>query len=47
MTNLEYYKDIEIPSVNREKPGTSFVSHDNREEAIINITNFVKNSILH
>ncbi|KAK8839310.1 hypothetical protein M9Y10_032244 [Tritrichomonas musculus] len=42
MKNLEYYKDIEIPSVNREKPRTSFISHDNRDEAIINITNFEK-----
>lgn len=40
MTDIEYYKNIEVPSVNKERPRTSFVSHDEREEAIQNITNF-------
>lgn len=37
-----YHKEIEIASVNKEKPRTSFVSHINREEAIRNITDFEK-----
>lgn len=39
MTDIEYYKNIEVPSVNKERPRASFVSHDESEEAIQNITN--------
>lgn len=40
--NTEYYQDIETVSINKEKPRTSFISHDNREDAITNITDFEK-----
>lgn len=40
MFKTEYYKDIKTVSVNKEKPRTSFVSHDDREEALSHVTEF-------
>ncbi|KAK8839035.1 hypothetical protein M9Y10_032501 [Tritrichomonas musculus] len=40
MLHIDYYKIIKSVAVNKEEPRTSFVSHDDRDEAITNITNF-------
>lgn len=42
MSHIEYYQDIDTVTVNKEKPRTSFVSHDERDEAIRNVTDYEK-----
>lgn len=42
MTQHPYFQEIKTVAVNKEKPRTSFVSHDDREEALANVTDFEK-----
>lgn len=42
MTNLDYIKCVKTVAVNKELPRTSFVSHDERDEALQHVTEFEK-----
>ena len=42
MLHIDYYKVINTVAVNKEPPRTSFVSNDNRDDAIKNVTDFEK-----
>ncbi|KAK8839439.1 hypothetical protein M9Y10_031791 [Tritrichomonas musculus] len=42
MSQIPYYKDIKTVAVNKEQPRTTFLSHDTREEALNNVTDYEK-----